>query len=635
MYSYNNKKNISHSYFKNLIEKIYKTTIPDHTIHKIFLDAFLVMIVSEFSSALSCAIDVLMVSNFLEPGLLAVHSMVAPFYGMVAIVSGLFATGTQLSISKLIGRGNFKKADNIFTLSMLTCLIICTTATGASFIFADQIAIFFGAIPEERLLFENVKAYFLGLSTGIIPLACNIVLSPVLQINGDKNRVKYALLLSVFANCAVNSLAIFIFDGGMFGIGIGTSISEWCKLFLYLLHFTNKKIMCTFRFRGIKLQYLKEIFDLGLSKATVRVCNTLRPLIINRWILFLASSSALAAVGVNNNIRDLFRIPETAVALSVMLIGGIFFGEQDKTSLKKLIRITMFYNLVINVTLSIIIFIFAPTLASIYVDAETEIHTIAVTCLRWTAAGLPFYAINEYFIDFMLGTERHKKVHLYTIFEKLIYSVLCAFVLGLLFGIKGVLASFSITEMCFFVHIFVCVWIKNRTFPKKLSHFMMLPADFEVDPNMTLEFSIHNKEEVTEISKQIYAFCQTKQIDRRRAYFTSLCAEELASNIVVHGFSDDKKHSLQIRFLYVNNDIILRLRDDCKLFDIREKYDTIDRKDLFSNIGIRLVMNIAKDVTYINTLNLNTTILRLCQIQEPLPNNIIAPNSNQSSTSQP
>ena len=87
--------------------------------------------------------------------------------------------------------------------------------------------------------------------------------------------------------------------------------------------------------------------------------------------------------------------------------------------------------------------------------------------------GLIFYAVNQYFMDFMLGTGRHKHVHVFTIFERFIYAVVCAYVLGLVFGIKGVFASFSIAQMCFTVHILIHVWVKNKKYPKEMEQFML------------------------------------------------------------------------------------------------------------------------------------------------------------------
>lgn len=57
-----------------------------------------------------------------------------------------------------------------------------------------------------------------------------------------------------------------------------------------------------------------------------------------------------------------------------------------------------------------------------------------------------------------------------------------------------------------------------------------------------------------------------------------------------------------IRVVISNEDLILCFRDSCKLFDIREKFDSVDQKDMTRNVCIRLVMRMAKDVRYINTL---------------------------------
>ena len=66
-----------------------------------------------------------------------------------------------------------------------------------------------------------------------------------------------------------------------------------------------------------------------------------------------------------------------------------------------------------------------------------------------------------------------------------------------------------------------------------------------------------------------------------------------------------------IRVVIADDDLILSFRDSCKLFDIREKFESVDQKDVSRNVGIRLVMRMAKDVQYINTLKLNTTIIKI------------------------
>ena len=580
-------------------------------LHKLFLDSFWVMLAAELSVIISKLVDGLMVSNFMEAEMFAAQNFVNPFFGLIGITSGLLATGTQVIVSKNIASGRFKEADQTFTLSLLFGLIIAGAVSVSCFLFGDLIPQVLGVNPEDVVLFDATKKYLMGLGVGAIPLTLNVILTPVLQINGDRTRVKITMFLITGINVVFNALSIFVFDLGMFGVGLSTSIAEFCGMIVYLLHFRRRNIMCHIRLCAVRLRAIKDVLTIGLPKATYRVCNMLRPLLINRWVMFLSTSFAVSAIGINNNVRDFFRIPETAIATTIMLISGTFYGEQNKDSLKKVVQISMKYNVLINAVLSLALFTFSPYLVAIYEDVGTETYRMAIYALRWTSVGLMFYAVNEYFMNFMLGTERHKHVHVFTIFERFVYAVVCAFVLGLIFGIKGVLASLSIAEMCFTVHVLIHVWVKNRKFPKKLEHFMLLPKSFGPKPDMILDCSVSNMSEAVGISETVMDFCKKRGIDHRRSYYAALCTEEMASNIVQHGFVPDKHQSLMIRVVVSDEDLILCFRDSCKLFDIREKFDSVDQKDVTSNVGIRLVMRMVKDVTYINTLKINTTIIKI------------------------
>ena len=60
-----------------------------------------------------------------------------------------------------------------------------------------------------------------------------------------------------------------------------------------------------------------------------------------------------------------------------------------------------------------------------------------------------------------------------------------------------------------------------------------------------------------------------------------------------------------------DDDLILRVRDDCELFNVRAKGEAWMEKpyDVTRNIGIRLTMASAKDLQYANTLGANTLII--------------------------
>ena len=88
--------------------------------------------------------------------------------------------------------------------------------------------------------------------------------------------------------------------------------------------------------------------------------------------------------------------------------------------------------------------------------------------------------------------------------------------------------------------------------------------------------------------------------------------EEMAGNIVRHGFSgDSKKHSVDIRVVLKDDDIILRIRDNCIAFNPSEYHKIMQENDDFKNIGIKLVYGIAKKVDYQNLLGMNVLTIRI------------------------
>ena len=128
-----------------------------------------------------------------------------------------------------------------------------------------------------------------------------------------------------------------------------------------------------------------------------------------------------------------------------------------------------------------------------------------------------------------------------------------------------------------------------------------------------IERSIRSMDEVIALSKDVGGFCAAHGIGSKEANRLSLCIEEMAGNVIEHGFSDGKPHSLDVRVLVKDGQRVLRMRDDCALFDLQEKADhwAFDPEHPERNIGIRMVMHAAKDIAYTNTMNTNNLIVTI------------------------
>ena len=151
--------------------------------------------------------------------------------------------------------------------------------------------------------------------------------------------------------------------------------------------------------------------------------------------------------------------------------------------------------------------------------------------------------------------------------------------------------------------------IYNKKIPFTMEAMMCYPKDFGVPDENRIDISVHNLDEVINISRKVWDFCEKHNIDHKRMNCASLCVEELAGNIIRHGFSDKKDRHLDIRVSYIGENIVIGFKDNCKSFDPTEAAKLFNPEDVTHNIGLRIATKISKSMTYQNTFGLN--ILRI------------------------
>ena len=161
-----------------------------------------------------------------------------------------------------------------------------------------------------------------------------------------------------------------------------------------------------------------------------------------------------------------------------------------------------------------------------------------------------------------------------------------------------------------------------KRYPNRLEDFLFLPEGFDVADSEKYEAHACDMEQVLEMSREALEFCRQKGIEEKRAYYLSLCIEEIAyylslcieemaGNIIKFGFSDGKKHDIDLRLIRKEDELIVRIRDDCRLFNPKEWLEIHSEDEKTKNIGIRMINQIAKDFNYINTLDMNNLIIRI------------------------
>ena len=124
--------------------------------------------------------------------------------------------------------------------------------------------------------------------------------------------------------------------------------------------------------------------------------------------------------------------------------------------------------------------------------------------------------------------------------------------------------------------------------------------------------TVESVEGAVEASLRAARFCRERGESEKNSNLIALCIEEMADNIIEHGFTKDKKkHDLDVRLLFKDDRRLIRLRDNCVNFDPIDYLKLHNSDDPTSHIGIRMVMKTVKSANYVNSLGLNNLTLEL------------------------
>lgn len=583
-------------------------------IRKILISYAITFMVINLADSLTMVVDGLIISRGLGSVALASTGLADPSYKMASLITGVLSAGLQALCAQAMGCGDKKKANEVFSCGMIVTIAVAVLYTSICFIFTNPLCSLFGA-PEESELHEYLYMYLRGWFTGIPGYIIFFVLSPLVALDGNKKNVTAATIAQSVVNIVGDILAVNVLDTGTYGVGFSTGLSYNIAACVLVLNFFRKQSV--FKLFSAKPDFasLPKTLQIGMPRITYQCCKIIAPLLINRTIIAIGGSIAMSAFSVKFSIFSFCIIIGNGISEGVGVMTQILHSEKDAISIKNTVKTGVGLMLTIGTAFSALLFIFADFVAGFYLTSDAEAKIVSVHIIRYLSLSLIFNGFNSMVLRYLQAIRRMSQVHALTIVHRLISPVLFTFVLGKMFGTEGLFIAIPVSEIAALIGYILFAIITNKK-NEFLDAILMISDGYGYNSENSCSFSISSIEEAVNISEKIMTFCNQHNVDKRIGYFSALCMEELATNVIEHGFTkDNKKHHCDIRVMLDSDEVMLRIRDDCPYFNIRERYDSLVDRDIESGVGIRLVFGIAENVQYINIFNTNTLIIRISNNQ--------------------
>ena len=336
------------------------------------------------------AVDIIVVGRFTgSQALAAVGSTTA----LINIFTNLFigiSLGANVLAARFYASGKEKEMSETVHTSITLALISGLVMALAGVLLARFALNLMGTpndVIDQSVLYMRI--YFLGMPFFMLYNYGAAILRAV----GDTKRPLFFLVISGMTNAVLNLVLVIVFHMGVAGVAIGTIVSQLISSILVLrcLYTSNTSYRLYLSKLGIKTQYLKQIFQVGIpagiQSTVINLSNALLQSSVNSF-----GSVAMAGYTAANNIFGFLYMSVNAVTQSCMSFTSQNYGVKKLKRMDRVLLDCMILSVGVTLTLGCGAYFFGPELLKIYTSyadvIRCGVEVLAFTTVPYFCCGI-------------------------------------------------------------------------------------------------------------------------------------------------------------------------------------------------------------------------------------------------------
>ena len=575
--------------------------------HKIIRESYirllLVNIVTLLATNLCGFVDNIIISAFWGSEALAAVGYFSPLsfaFGLAYVI----ILGAVVLAGGFIGSGQRDRADSLFTSSFIAIAAVTALLSLLMIAARDPVSSILGADGNTRTMLAD---YIAGYAPSIVIASLNALLMSLASFNNAINRSYIATALMFFGNTFLDILLAEPL--GLFGIGIASTLSCLISFAVLLPVYLNRSATIRFKRGSFDPALIKQASWRGLPSLLFTAGMLVKTSLINLSLSSFVGYEGIAAANVLGSVCGIIGTLTGGCTNAYSAMASLYYGEDDKEGYVDLFRIALRISLICTAVMTAILAALNIPLAGIFFSSGTDIASIGRSMF---ILGFLFVPVNVVFNLLMNNYKIQNRmffVNIMSFAETAMIGVI-ALVSAPQFKSSGVWLANTWSDLICLAVIFLSMIVMKKRLISGTESLLDLPADFGADKDEYAEYDVNIIDDVSEISQNVIDFCKERGISAETSYHAGLCIEELAINILQHGEKDGKAHHVSIRVVCKDR-LTIRIQDDCRKFDPRERIDMYDPETPEKSIGLRLVAKAASDIDYYNNAGINTLIIKI------------------------
>lgn len=413
-------------------------------INKLFYKYLINSVLGMLAVSFCILADTMFIGQGIGSDGLAALNICIPIFNLFNGLGLLFGMGgaTALSISR--GKGEIVESQRIFTKSIIIAILVGITLSTLGKIFTEKIGYILGANISNIYM---VKEYL----SGVLIFSFSYILAHTTSsfIRNDHNPrlAMIATVTSGLSNVILDYLLIFIFNMGIKGAGLATSIASLINLLILLTHFISKK--CSLRFIKFKINVkdISRILFNGLPSFIVEISSGIVIFIFNLKLLNIVGNIGVSAYSIIANVSLVAAAIFTGISQAMQPIISVNYGANKIDRVKRVRKKGMKTSIMVGLSFYIIGILFPQFIVGLFTSEKGQIVDITVNAIRYYFLAFIFMGINIVNGAYYQSMEHRILSNSISLSRGIILIIIGITILPVFLGVNGVWLSAVFAEV--------------------------------------------------------------------------------------------------------------------------------------------------------------------------------------------
>ncbi|WP_157159950.1 MATE family efflux transporter [Brachyspira pilosicoli] len=330
-----------------------KTLIENSSI-KLFFKFAIPSILGMIMGSAAVFVDGFFVAHFISANAFTAINIVWPITALSFGIYVMLTIGSIALAGKCIGENNIRRANLIFTQTLIVVLTIATLPLIIAYIFRTNLLPLFGAHGE---IYQLSLDYIEGVLFATFFWGIAYVLSQFVRLNGSPKFASLMFIISSIANMILDPIFIVVFKLGISGAAWATAISQMIAFIMGLLYFfkPNCKLKII-KVYGGWIYILKASFN-GFSEFLSNLSSGLIPWLFNITAYNISGNNGILVYSVANYAIMFFIMLAYSIGEALEPLVSVSYGAKNKNRMKDFLKISIFLISIISILISIVLLI--------------------------------------------------------------------------------------------------------------------------------------------------------------------------------------------------------------------------------------------------------------------------------------